>query len=367
MKKRIISIITICVLILTIPFMIFAHSGRTDSNGGHKDNKNKSGLGSYHYHCGGYPAHLHSNGVCPYKGGGSTSTSTTMSTTTYATTINAINVPTNVNAGDRVKLEGKVYPSNAVDSSITWSSDNPSVASVSSSGELTAVGIGTATISAKTSRGTTTKFKVKVNEVFAEKIVIENKLESIFVGDSQSVNVTFIPENTTDKTIVWTSDNDDVAIVSTDGLLTGISEGKAIITATHGELLIDSFEVEVKPVLADRINIKINDVNSKEYSLKKGEKIQLKAEVLPDNTTEKTVKWSVSDESVATIDENGLLTGIETGTVTVTASTVNGVKEEAEIEVSSNADALAGFGVTCAAAGGIALYMRKRKNKKQFN
>lgn len=48
-----------------------AHSGRTDANGGHRDNKNKSGLGSYHYHCGGYPAHLHSNGVCPYAGGSS--------------------------------------------------------------------------------------------------------------------------------------------------------------------------------------------------------------------------------------------------------------------------------------------------------
>lgn len=45
----------------------FAHSGRTDSNGGHRDNKNKSGLGSYHYHCGGHPAHLHTNGVCPYS------------------------------------------------------------------------------------------------------------------------------------------------------------------------------------------------------------------------------------------------------------------------------------------------------------
>jgi hypothetical protein len=44
-----------------------AHSGRTDSRGGHKDNKNKSGLGSYHFHCGGYSAHLHDNGVCPYK------------------------------------------------------------------------------------------------------------------------------------------------------------------------------------------------------------------------------------------------------------------------------------------------------------
>ena len=43
-----------------------AHSGRTDANGGHRDNKNKSGLGSYHYHCNGHPAHLHTNGVCPY-------------------------------------------------------------------------------------------------------------------------------------------------------------------------------------------------------------------------------------------------------------------------------------------------------------
>ena len=43
-----------------------AHSGRTDRYGGHRDNKNKRGLGSYHDHCGGHPAHLHENGVCPY-------------------------------------------------------------------------------------------------------------------------------------------------------------------------------------------------------------------------------------------------------------------------------------------------------------
>lgn len=59
-----------------------AHSGRTDSHGGHKDNKNKSGLGSYHYHCGGHPAHLHKNGVCPYA---ATTTSVTTSTTQKST------------------------------------------------------------------------------------------------------------------------------------------------------------------------------------------------------------------------------------------------------------------------------------------
>lgn len=62
---------------------VVAHSGRTDSNGGHRDNKNKSGLGSYHYHCGGHPAHLHKNGVCPYAG---SSVSTTKSTGTSKST-----------------------------------------------------------------------------------------------------------------------------------------------------------------------------------------------------------------------------------------------------------------------------------------
>lgn len=51
----------------TVMMTAEAHSGRTDANGGHRDNQNKSGLGSYHYHCGGYPAHLHTNGVCPYS------------------------------------------------------------------------------------------------------------------------------------------------------------------------------------------------------------------------------------------------------------------------------------------------------------
>ena len=60
-----------------------AHSGRTDASGGHRDNKNASGLGSYHYHCGGHPAHLHPNGVCPYAGGGeSTQTQTRAQTKT---------------------------------------------------------------------------------------------------------------------------------------------------------------------------------------------------------------------------------------------------------------------------------------------
>lgn len=83
MRKRMYSMIMVFVLVFTS--IVSAHPGRTDSNGGHRDNKNVSGLGSYHYHCGGYPAHLHKNGVCPYRSN-STKTTTKKTTTTKTTT-----------------------------------------------------------------------------------------------------------------------------------------------------------------------------------------------------------------------------------------------------------------------------------------
>lgn len=66
MKKSLSTALTLFLCLLTISTISLAHSGRTDASGGHRDNKNVSGLGSYHYHHG-YPAHLHSNGVCPYS------------------------------------------------------------------------------------------------------------------------------------------------------------------------------------------------------------------------------------------------------------------------------------------------------------
>lgn len=76
--KNLISFILIAVF-LGNPINANAHNGRTDSNGGHKDNKNVSGLGYYHYHCGGYPAHLHNNGICPYNSSNSNSSTSSSS------------------------------------------------------------------------------------------------------------------------------------------------------------------------------------------------------------------------------------------------------------------------------------------------
>lgn len=95
MKKRSLVVFLASALICTavpqispIPTDVIvaeAHSGRTDANGGHKDNKNKSGLGSYHYHCGGYSPHLHENGECPYSSTASTTSSSSSSTSSTST------------------------------------------------------------------------------------------------------------------------------------------------------------------------------------------------------------------------------------------------------------------------------------------
>ena len=82
-KKTLLTCTLLLFICLACIFNVFAHSGRTDGSGGHRDNQNKSGLGYYHYHCGGYPAHLHTNGVCPYTSSSSSSSNSTSSTSKY--------------------------------------------------------------------------------------------------------------------------------------------------------------------------------------------------------------------------------------------------------------------------------------------
>lgn len=72
MKRKACLFLVLCqIVLLALSPLALAHSGRTDAHGGHKDNQNKSGLGSYHYHCGGHPPHLHDGGKCPYASGAS--------------------------------------------------------------------------------------------------------------------------------------------------------------------------------------------------------------------------------------------------------------------------------------------------------
>ncbi len=138
LSRRIIAIFSICLTITVVLPIVFinttiiaeAHSGRTDGNGGHKDNENESGLGYYHYHCGGYPAHLHEDGICPYAGTNNSSSLSVTNTssanisntisnyTQYVSTTNNITTPTVIisdTSYDNVAFNASYYASNNAD------------------------------------------------------------------------------------------------------------------------------------------------------------------------------------------------------------------------------------------------------------
>lgn len=126
----------------------YGHSGRTDGSGGHRDNKNASGLGYYHYHCGGHPAHLHPNGVCPYSSsysGGSSSYSAPKATAPDPNRNNVYLMHTmpQMTVGESFMAEAV---SNNSSVPLSWSSSNSNVAYVDSTGRVTAKGVGTAVI-----------------------------------------------------------------------------------------------------------------------------------------------------------------------------------------------------------------------------
>ncbi len=368
MKKRVFAFITACFVLFAMSLSVIAHSGRTDSSGGHKDNKNKSGLGPYHYHCGGYPAHLHSGGVCPYKGGSSSSSSSSKSSTSsssssskststgssasssktssyvapqkvYATDITAINVPSQIDIGSSADLSASVYPKNAEDSTISWESSDKDIITVTSSGKLTAVGVGTAVVTAKTSRGTSKKFTITVNEIMAQSIAFSVSSTDILLGSTTNLKYQFTPENTTDQTVAFSSSDESVISVSDRGVIKALELGSATITVKHKELS-DSVTLTVQPIEATEITLVYpNDVETNEKDIPKLEvkdTLQLSAQIMPENTTFKDIVWSVSDHDIASIDEKGVLTALKSGTVVVTATTVNGLEDTQEIELYSD-------------------------------
>lgn len=181
-RSKIISIVFIVLCIILINVNVYAHSGRTDSSGGHRDNQNKSGLGSYHYHCGGYPPHLHNNGVCPYSSSSSSNKSSTTSssissaeekskepTTILATSVEINEDVKNMEIGECQKLTVTIMPENTTDKNIIWESSDESIATVSIDGEVTAKGYGTVYISVTTTNEKTSTIKINIKETLKEK------------------------------------------------------------------------------------------------------------------------------------------------------------------------------------------------------
>lgn len=152
-KKLLRKIVTLAlVFAICLPIGANAHSGRTDSAGGHHDYKNVSGLGYYHYHHG-YPAHLHNAGVCPYNNSdNATSSTATNSESSKTTSKNAESTKPVRISRKTLKLvigQTKKLKVTGTKSKIKWSSNKPRIASVNKYGKVKAKTKGKAIIKAK--------------------------------------------------------------------------------------------------------------------------------------------------------------------------------------------------------------------------
>ena len=217
----------------------------------------------------------------------------------------------------------------SADKTVTWTSSDPSVATVSESGLVTAVAQGTATITATSNLDNTKSgtCSVTVNAPAAPipvtAIALNKSTTTIAIGDSETLTIIYTPaEANTGKAVTWTSSNTSVATVDNSGKVTGVAIGTATITATSttDASITASCAVTVQAVAVTGVSINPTSAN-----LQIGGSTDLTYTILPANATDKSVSWTSSDPSVAKVN-NGHVTAVAAGTTTITITTTDGNK-----------------------------------------
>lgn len=118
---------------------------------------------------------------------------------------------------------------------LSWTSSNTSVATISGSGTLTAVGIGVATITCTAHNGVSAQCEVTVNPMLVSGITLNETEIEMLVGEKLNLTATIAPDNATDKSVTWSSTNEAVAVVSESGLVTAVGSGSCQIKATAND------------------------------------------------------------------------------------------------------------------------------------
>ena len=159
--------------------------------------------------------------------------------------------------------------------------------------------------------------------VHVESVSLSETTLELGKGESKLVIATVLPENTTNKELIWSSSDESIATVES-GIVTAIKEGRAIITAKSVDGYISaSLEVNVNST-PSIVHVESISLDKTELDMVTGDRATLSATVLPNDAKNKSVIWSSSDESIATINSKGRVTAVGVGTVTITATTVDG-------------------------------------------
>ena len=237
--------------------------------------------------------------------------------------------------GNTHKLTATVLPENTTDSkSVSWSSNNEAVATVSEDGTITAKSAGTAVITATSTNGKTAGCTVTVSkkEIPIVDVALNRTSATITEGDILNLTATVLPENTTEsKNIGWSSSNNDIATVDSTGKVTAKQAGTVVITATssNGKTASCTITVEKKEIPITEVVL-----NKTSAAVDEGETIKLIATVYPENTTNgKSIKWNSNNNTVVTVDLMGNVTAKKAGTAIITATSENGVSASCTITV----------------------------------
>ena len=214
----------------------------------------------------------------------------------------------------------------------TWSSSDPAVATISSTGVATGLSEGTTTITAAAEGQTRTATLTVVRPAIASIDVTPGESS---LAPGQTVQLTATPRSSggaalTGRTIAWSSSDDAIATVDQNGLVTAVAEGTASITAA-------SEGVQGTANVAIRIPVSSVEIAPATASILVGATQQLTVTIRGPQSqvlTGRAVTWTSSDETVATVDSNGLVSGVASGSVTITA-TSEGISGTATITVAT--------------------------------
>jgi len=224
----------------------------------------------------------------------------------------------------KFSLSASVTPSNATNQKIIWKSSDTKIATVNKNGVVEGLTPGKVEIIASVEGEEVTATCVVTVTEDATGIELNYSSYRLGKGDKVMLKAKVLPEFAS-QSVKWVSSNPEVATVNSKGKVEGISYGYATITAItkDGTELEASCEIEVvKPVTRVELD--------KGYlSMMTGESKKLKATISPKNATYNTIKWTSSDDSIAIVDENGVVTAIKEGKVDITAAAEDGSGKKA--------------------------------------
>lgn len=236
--------------------------------------------------------------------------------------------------GEKQTVVPLVTPVNASVPTVTFTSSSESVATVSSEGVVSAVGIGTTEITVYTQDGSgvSRSFALTVVGQMAQKLTVKGR-EEMEVGDTQTLSVVIEPANTSNRTLKYTSSDINVATVSDKGYISANSVGTAVITVetTDGSNLRQQITIKVSEKKVKVTSIALNLPGSNELAV--DETRVITAVVFPLDATEPELEWYSSNEDVVSVSD-GEITGGEPGKAMVIASATDGTGISARISIS---------------------------------